>query len=225
MNIELLHRPGSTAARVHLDPKETLTAEGGSMISMSGDMQIETTTHKKGKGGVFKALKRLVAGEGLFFNHYTPGLKGGEVILASSLAGDMMTYQLDHESLIVQGGSYVASSEGVEVDPSWQGFKSILADDSMFWLNLSGHGSVILNSFGAIYPIEIDGTYIVDTGHIVAFNDTLDFKLTKAGGSWLSAILGGEGLVCRFEGKGTVWCQSHNASGFGGVVGPALKPR
>lgn len=225
MNIELLHRPGSTAARVTLNPNEGLTAEGGSMISMSGDMQIETTTHKKGKGGIMKALKRMVSGEGFFLNHYTPGLQGGEVILSTSLAGDMMVYDLNHENLIVQGGSYVASEPQIDIDASWQGFKSLLADDSVFWLNISGQGKVILNSFGAIYPIEVDGTYIVDTGHIVAFNETLDFTLTKAGGSWMTALLGGEGLVCRFEGKGTVWCQSHNASSFGSSIGSSLKPR
>ena len=65
----------------------------------------------------------------------------------------------------------------------------------------------------------------MDTGHIVAFNDTLDFSITKAGGSWISSFLGGEGLVCKFKGKGTVWCQSHNASGFGKILGPRLKPR
>ena len=83
----------------------------------------------------------------------------------------------------------------------------------------------MINSFGAIYPVEVDGEYIVDTGHIVAFNETLDFSVTKAGGSWATAIFGGEGLVCRFHGKGTVWCQSHNMNSFGQTLGPKLKTR
>ena len=86
-------------------------------------------------------------------------------------------------------------------------------------------GKVILNSFGAIYPVEVEGETIVDTGHIVAFGETLDFKITKAGKSWISSILGGEGLVCRFHGQGTVWCQSHNPSSFGQTLGPNLRPR
>ncbi|MBO72176.1 MAG: TIGR00266 family protein, partial [Flavobacteriales bacterium] len=40
-----------------------------------------------------------------------------------------------------------------------------------------------------------------------------------------SSFLGGEGLVCKFNGKGTVWCQSHNDTSFGKTVGPKLKPR
>ena len=225
MDIEILHGPGSAAARVQLAPGECLTAEGGAMISMSGDMDIQTTTMKKGKGGILKAMKRMLAGESFFVNHYTPGHSGGEVLLSTALPGDMMTYELDNESLIVQGGSFVACEEQVDIDMSWQGFKSILADDSVFWLNLKGSGKCVVNSFGAIYPVEVDGEYIVDTGHIVAFNETLNFTLTKAGGSWATAIFGGEGLVCRFEGKGTVWCQSHNASSFGQTLGPQLKHR
>jgi len=225
MDIEILHGPGSAAARVQLESGECLTAEGGAMISMSGDMDITTTTMKKGKGGILKAMKRMLAGESFLINHFTPGSRGGEVLLATSLPGDMMVYELDNENLIVQGGSYVACEESIDIDMSWQGFKSVLADNSVFWLSLKGRGKCVVNAFGAIYPVEVDGEYIVDTGHIVAFNETLDFKLTKAGGSWATAIFGGEGLVCRFQGKGTVWCQSHNASSFGSTLGPKLKTR
>jgi uncharacterized protein (AIM24 family) len=73
--------------------------------------------------------------------------------------------------------------------------------------------------------VPVNGEYIVDTGHIVAFDETLNFKLSKAGKSWLSSLLGGEGLVCRFQGQGTVWCQSHNAPSFGKTLGPKLRPR
>ena len=83
----------------------------------------------------------------------------------------------------------------------------------------------MLSSFGAIYPVEVDGEYIVDSGHIVAFNETLDFTITKAGKSWIHSFLSGEGLVCKFKGKGTVWCQSHNPGSFGASLTPSLKPR
>jgi len=225
MEVEIDKGPGNAAAKVSLAGGETFTAEGGAMIAMSGDMSIQTTTHKKGSGGFFKAAKRMLAGESFFLNHFTAGPNGGDVWLATTLAGDMMPYELKDETLIVQGGSYVASEPDVNIDLGWQGFKSLLSGENMFWLHLSGAGKVVINSFGAIYPVEVKGETIVDTGHIVAFNETLDFKISKAGKSWLASILGGEGFVCRFGGQGTVWCQSHNPSSFGRTLGPNLRPR
>lgn len=224
MQVELLHRPGNTAAKVTLQAGQSCTAESGAMIAMSGHMGISTTTHKRGGGGLLKAAKRMLAGESFFLNHFQPDGRTGEVWLGTGLAGDMLCLDLDHENLIVQSGSFLACSEGIEIDMGWQGFKSLLSGESMFWLNLKGHGTVVLSSFGAIYPIEVDGEYIVDTGHIVAFNETLDFSITKAGKSWLQSFLGGEGLVCKFKGRGTVWCQSHQPGSFGSLLGAELPP-
>ena len=226
MNIELHHQPGSAAAKVRLAAGETCVSEGGAMIAMSPHMSIVTTTHKKSKGNLLKSLKRMLAGESFFLNHFTPKDKDGELYLSSSLPGDMLVQTIaEGENLIVQGGSFVAGEESVEVDLGWEGFKSFLSGESIFWLHLKGPGQVILNSFGAIYPVEVDGETIVDTGHIVAFNETLSFEITKAGSSWWSSFLGGEGFVCKFKGKGTVWCQSHHPQRFGKLLGPKLRAR
>ena len=196
------------------------------MVAMSPHMGITTSTHKKNSGSLLKSLSRMMAGESMFLNHFTAEGKAGELYLASALPGDMLAHTLPAgESLIVQGGSYVACSEEVEMQLGWEGFKTFFSGESMFWLHLKGPGQIVINSFGAIYPIEVKGETIVDTGHIVAFNETLAFEITKAGGSWISSILGGEGLVCKFSGHGTVWCQSHHPSRFGQLLGPRLKVR
>lgn len=225
MNIELLHRPGNTAAKVMLARGETVTAESGAMIAMSGNVEVTTTTHRKGSGGLLKAVKRLVAGESLFLNHFEAKGEPGEVWLGTGLAGDMLALTLDRENLVVQGGSFLACGPGVEIDLGWQGFRSLLSGESVFWVHLKGSGDVLLTSFGAIYPVEIDGEHIVDSGHIVAFSETLAFEITKAGNSWMHSFLGGEGMVCRFKGRGTVWCQSHNPQSFGRTLSPLLTPR
>jgi uncharacterized protein (TIGR00266 family) len=225
MQTEIVHSPGNAAARVRLESGETLTAEGGAMIAIGGEVTLQTSTHQKGKGGILKAAKRLLGGESFFLNHYTAGLSGGEVWLAQTLPGDMMKLALEGQTLIVQAGSFVASSAGVGMEVGWQGFKNLLSGESLFWLRIGGTGRLILSSYGAIYPVPVNGEYIVDTGHIVAFEETLNFKLSKAGKSWWSSILGGEGLVCKFQGQGTVWCQSHNAPSFGQTIGPKLRSR
>lgn len=224
MNVELQKRPGCSVAKIDLMPGEEITAEGGAMIAMSSDISMETTTYKKNSGSIMKGLKRMISGESFFVNHYTAGSNGGELYLAPGLHGDIMIKELNNERLIVQSGSYMASEPGVEVDFNFQGLKSLFSGESLFWLNVHGSGKVLLNSYGLIYPVEIDGEYIVDTGHIVAFTEGLSFTISKAGESWISSFLGGEGFVCRFKGKGTLWCQSHNPNAFGGSVGPNLKP-
>jgi uncharacterized protein (TIGR00266 family) len=226
MEIDVQHGPANAAAKITLGANEQLTAEAGAMIAMSADMGITTTTHKKGKGSIGKALKRMLSGESFFMNHFTAGPNGGEVWVSPTLPGDVLVQEITPEmgTLIVQGGSYLCSSTGVDMDMSWQGFKSFLSGESIFWIKLSGQGTVALNSFGAIYPVEVDGAYVVDTGHIVAFPDSLDFSISKAGKSWLSSFLGGEGLVTHFKGKGTMFCQSHNPVSFGKALGPSLRP-
>ena len=223
MHVELVCQPGNTAAKVSLRPGEICTAESGAMLAMSANMQITTSTHKKQSGSIFKAVKRMLAGESLFLNHFETQQDDGEVWLGTGLAGDMLVMPLNNDNLIVQSGSFLACDQGIEVDMGWQGFKSLLSGESMFWLKLKGSGTVVLSSFGAIYSIEVNGDTIVDTGHIVAFSETLQFSITKAGKSWLQSMLGGEGMVCKFSGRGTVWCQSHNAGSFGALLGPSLK--
>ena len=225
MHVELVNQPGNTAAKISLRAGEICTAESGAMLAMSGNMQITTTTHKKQSGSLLKAAKRLLSGESLFLNHFETSHGDGEVWLGTGLAGDMLVMPLDNDNLIVQGGSFVACDQGIEVDMGWQGFKSFLSGESVFWLRLKGSGTAVLSSFGAIYPIEVNGDYIVDSGHIVAFSETLTFSITKAGKSWIQSMLGGEGLVCKFSGRGTVWCQSHNERSFGTILGPSLKVR
>ncbi len=174
MQIDLLSRPGNAAARVVLSPGEQLTTESGAMIAMSDSLELTTSTHKRDSGSLFAAAKRLLAGESLFLNHYSASTASGEVFLAATLPGDMLRYDLRGENLIVQSGSFVACESSVNVNLGWQGFKSFFSGESAFWLQLSGTGPVIISSFGAIYPIEVDGDYIVchaqstaDNGDIV----------------------------------------------------------
>jgi uncharacterized protein (TIGR00266 family) len=119
----------------------------------------------------------------------------------------------------------MACEPNVQVDVGWQGFKSMFSGESLFWLKASGSGQMILSSFGSIYEVDVQDTYIVDTGHIVAFEETLSFSLSKAGSSWWHSILGGEGIVCRFKGRGKVYCQSHSPNSFGSELTPHLRPR
>lgn len=228
MQYEFLSQPAASIARLTMDHGETLTCEVGAMIAMTTGFEVETTTKKRGGGGggLGKALKRMLAGESLFLNHFTATESNQSLIIGPQMLGDVMHFPLSGGSLIVQGSSWLASDTDIEIDATWQGLgKALFSGESMFWLKCTGEGDLFLSSFGAIYEVEVDGEHIVDTGHIVAFEDTLQFNVQKAGKSWIGSFLGGEGLVCRFEGQGRLFCQSHNPPSFGKALGPKLKPR
>ncbi len=225
MNVKLLHQPDSAIARVTLGADEKLVAEAGCMIAMSGYINASTTLRQGKGGGILGGLKRMVAGESLFLSVFRSPKAGGEVFLGPKLIGDILLYQMTRTGLVVQASSYLASESDVDIDLGFQGFRSLFSGESIFWLDISGKGSLLLSSFGAIYEIPVNGEYIVDTGHIVAFEKSLTFDIRKAGSSWLGAFLGGEGLVCRFKGQGRVFCQTHNPGAFGRAVGSQLPSR
>ena len=227
MKHEIMSGPGAAVAKIYLDQGEVFTCEVGAMVAMSTRVTVETTSKEKGgKGGLMKGLRRMFSGENFFLNHFTSQADEQYLIIGSTFAGDVIHHHLEQGALIVQGGSWLASDPNISVDASFQGLgKAFFSGEGAFWVKCTGMGSIFINSFGAIYEVDVDGDYIVDTGHIVAFEDSLEFSIEKAGSSLIGSFLGGEGLVCRFKGKGKLYCQSHNPPGFGGTLRSSLKPR
>src|SRR3954453_12135334 len=56
--------------------------------------------------------------------------------------------------------------------------------------------------------------YIVDNGHLVAWNTKYVLESVASGGL-ISGFASREGLVCKFTGPGTVFIQTRNAVSFG----------
>ncbi|WP_107666198.1 TIGR00266 family protein [Cyanothece sp. BG0011] len=225
MDIQLIHQPDSAIAKIILNAGEEIVAQAGAMVAMSGFINTSTTLRQGKGGGIMGGFKRMLGGESLFLSVFRSPTADGEVFLAPRLMGDILVYEMQGQELVVQAASYLASANDVDLDLGFQGMKSLFSGESIFWLSVTGYGPVILTSFGGIYEIEVDGDYVVDTGHIVAFERSLDFRIDKANTSWLGAFFGGEGFICRFRGQGKVYCQTHNPGSFGSIVGSQLPPR
>lgn len=225
MKLDLIHQPDSAIAKVTMAPQEELVAEAGAMVAMSPFLNVSTTLRQGKGGGLLGGLKRTLAGESLFLSVFRSGNSEAELYLAPKLMGDILPYELKDIELVVQSTGYMASTPQVDVDLGFTGFKSFLSGESIFWLSMSGSGVVLLSAFGGIYEVDVDGEYVVDTGHIVAFERTLDYSIGKPNQTWIGAFLGGEGWVCRFRGKGKLFCQTHNPGAFGQLVGSRLPPR
>ncbi len=212
MKVDILYKPSYSMAQVSLEAGEAITAEAGSMLGMSADIQVQTTM----KGGLMKSLARSVlGGESLFMNTFQAGSRGGVIQLAPTLPGDVFTLELTGETYLVQSGSYLASSQGVETDTKWGGAKTFFGGEGLIMLRCSGSGTLILSSYGAIHEMNLAAgeSFTVDTGHLVAFSEQIGFKLRTIGGM-KATIFGGEGLVVDLTGPGKVLLQSRSVGAF-----------
>ena len=213
MQTEIMYRPSYSMAVVTLEAREQVRVEAGSMVSMSDGIRLET----KAAGGILSSLKRsLLGGESFFVNEYQAPSNGGVISLAPALPGDMIVIEQGGErDLMVQSGSYVASSMGVSVDTKWGGAKTFFASEGLFLLKCSGQGSVILSSYGAIHELHLatGERYTVDTGHLVAFDEGIGFSVRAVGGL-KSTLFSGEGLVVDLTGPGRVLMQTRSTDAF-----------
>lgn len=210
MKYEILDRPSYSTLQVSLEAGEGITAEAGAMVSMTSNVRIET----KASGGVLSSLKRSVLGdESFFMNTFYAESGTGEILLAPLMVGDVHPVEMVGQTIYVQSGSYIASFGNFTIDTKWGGAKTFFGGEGLFLLKITGTGTLFLSSYGAIEKKWIEGSYIVDTGHIVAFDDSLTFKVRKAGG-WKSFFFSGEGLVCDFSGSGNLLIQTRNLHSF-----------
>lgn len=192
---------------------KTLKVEASSMATMDSNIQMKT----KMKGG----LSRFLTGENIFINEFTALNGAGEIGLAPGTPGDIEhVYLEESDEIYLQNSAFVASSLDIKVESKWQGLmKGFFSGEKLFLIKCSGKGDLWFNSYGAIIPIDVEGDYVVDTGHIVGFTGGLDYSVASVGGL-KSLFFSGEGLVCKFRGKGKVWIQTKKFAPFASWVFP-----
>ncbi len=211
MKYEVKYGPSYALGIVSLEAGEKIQAETGAMVSMSDTIKIETGM----KGGLLSGLKRSVlGGESIFLNTFEAE-QAGEVTIAPALPGDIMALELSGQALLIQSGSFLAATPEIDIDTKWGGGKTFFSREGLFLLRCTGTGTLFLSSYGAIHLVELDAgqRYVVDTGHMVAFGDTVPYDVGRVG-SWKSTLLGGEGLVCKLTGPGRFYLQTRNPESF-----------
>jgi len=217
-------QPAYAMLTLSLAAGEAVRVEPGAMVA-----QENVTMETKSSGGFFKGLKKMAfGGESFFLNTFTGGAGGGWISLAPSAPGDLAWFDVQPgRQLFIQSGSFMASASNVQTDTQFQGLKGAFSGESMFFIRAYTEdgmpGRVYYNSYGAIkaIPVQQGQTVTVDTGHVVAFEDTLQYQISKVGGM-KSFMFGGEGLVMNFSGQGTIWIQTRNLSGLASILIPFM---
>lgn len=211
MQTEIPGKPSFAYINVDLEPGESIVAESDAMSSMAADLAMKASFN----GGFFSALaKKIFGGESLFVNTFTNKTSETKrVTLVQATPGDVIEIDLVNESYCLQPGAYIASTPGLKRGVKWAGFASWLGREGLFKLQISGTGKLFYGAYGGLLEKEIDGEYIVDTSHLVAYEPQLKLKVQLAGGLF-GSFFGGEGLVTRVEGKGKIIIQTRSMSGL-----------
>ncbi|MEM9022478.1 MAG: TIGR00266 family protein [Bacteroidota bacterium] len=219
---ELLYTGAFALLKASLAAGQSLKAESGAMVSMDATIEVAG----KMEGGLLGGITRMVSGEKFFFQTLTANGADGEVLLAPASPGDITHIAMDGSTTYnVQKDGFLAGSQDLEVSTKMQNLaKGLFSGEGFFIVKVSGTGDLFVNSFGAIHRIDLPAgkDYIVDNGHLVAWADTLQYKVQKASKGWISSFTSGEGLVTRFTGPGSLYIQSRNAPAFGSWIRPYI---
>jgi len=211
MNVTTRHTPSFAVARVQLSGSESIKAESGAMMAHSAGVAVEA----KMQGGLMKGLKRSVlGGESLFVTTFHAPAEGGWVDVAANLPGDVTTVELNGGALNVSRGNWLASSAAIDLDTKWGGFKNLMGGEGGFLVHATGTGTVVLSCYGALDTIELAAgeSVVVDSGHVVAFDPTVQFTTRKVTKGMMATLKSGEGLVMEFAGPGRIMTQTRDPS-------------
>lgn len=224
MEYSILSQPSYSALQCVLNKDEAIHCESGAMLGMDATATIDGSM----QGGLWKALKRTVlTSESFFVTTITATANNTEVLLAPRAVGDLQAIDLQNEAFIVQGGGFLASTDGIQTDSHFSGLKGFFAGEGIFMIRAEGTGTMFVSSFGGIIEkkLQANETFAVDNGHLVAFSADMNYDIQRVGKGLSSMVTTGEGLTTVFTGPGTVYLQTRNLRTFAESLNPFLRDR
>ena len=204
---------------VKLEKGEGMFTQSGGMAWMTEGMDMSTNT----KGGLLKGLGRMLAGESIFMATYRATRTGAQIAFACTVPGEILPVNLqEYRGLTCQKGAFLCAQESVELNTVFtKKFSSgFFGGEGFILQKLDGTGMAFL---------EIDGNKVektlaagevlkVDTGNVVAFEDTVKYEVEMIKGG-MNIFLGGEGLfLTKLTGPGKVILQTQNFAEFCGRI-------
>ena len=200
-------------ARLKLKAGQELFAEAGKMVYKTPSVSWETRMSGDSIGQkLWGALKRKVMGESLFLTYFRSSASG-EVGFAGDYPGRIQVFNLAAgQSILVQRDSFLCAQSTVQLNIAFTkklgaGF---LGGEGFILEKLTGPGTAFIHAGGDHLEFTLNqGEMLqVDTGCIVAFEETVSYDIQFVGGI-KTAIFGGEGLfLATLTGPGKVIIQS-----------------
>lgn len=188
---------------------QTLCTQRGAMSWMSPNMDMQTNSG----GGMKKALGRMLAGDSIFLNEYTPMGGMGMIAFAASFPGTIIPFNITPgNGIIVQKSGFLAMEKGLDLSVHFQkklgaGF---LGGEGFIMQKITGNGVafVEIDGYCKEYELRAGESIIVDTGYLAAMSESCQMDVTSVKGV-KNMFLGGEGFFhTRISGPGKVYIQS-----------------
>lgn len=206
----------------HLEPKEAMINESGSMVWMTPNMKMETIG-----GGVGKMLGRFFSGEKLFQNRYTAEGGKGLVAFASSFPGCIVATEVTPDKpVVLQKSAFLAATEGVELSVFFnkKASSGFFSGEGFVMQQVSGSGTVFaeIDGFAQSYDLAAGESMMVDTGNLAMMDASCTMDVEVVPGV-KNILFGGEGLfLTKVTGPGRVTFQSMTLSGVANCLKPYL---
>lgn len=203
MKYEIVCDGSSPVLEIQLAQGESVVAESGAMAWMTDGIECHTSS----RGGVLAGLKRAaLGGESFFQNEYKATAARATVGLVPGQPGSVIAVEMTQE-LCLERGAYLASTPGVVIDSKFAGLKGLFSE-GLFILRASGSGTLFFGGFGEVDEVLVNGDYVVDNGHALAWDATLAYQIRRIKN--VRAFLFGDQLLTEFRGHGRLWVQSRS---------------
>jgi len=200
-------------ARIRLKPGQELFAEAGKMVYKTPNVTWETRMSGESIGEkIWGAFKRTLMGESLFLTYFR-AMSPGEIGFAGSYPGRIQPFHLNPgQSVLVQRDSFLFAETTAQLNIAFvkklgAGF---FGGEGFILEKLTGPGVVFIHAGGDFIDFDLKPGEVlqVDTGCIVAFDESVQYDIQFVGGI-KTAIFGGEGLfLATLTGPGHVTIQS-----------------
>ena len=226
MNYKLTESTAFQLCEITLASGEEVQIERGSMVYHNGDVTLEGKMNSGGSGGLggfMKAIGRsLVSGESMFITRAKGQRDNALLAIAPAMPGSIRELKLGDQQWHIRDNAFLACDSDVAYDIKSQSIGKALfgGTGGLFIMQTRGTGSMLVNSFGDIREVQVNGTFVIDNEHVVAWNTSLDYNIKVASGTF--GFTTGEGLVNEFRGTGTVLVQTRNIRSLAGALTPFM---
>jgi len=206
---------------VELDPGETVIAEAGAMLYMEDGITFDTKLGDGSQpdqglfGKILSAGTRILTGESLFMTHFTnQRQEKSRIGFSAPYPGTIIPIDLNtslNNELIVQKDGFLCAALGTQLSITFNKRigSGLVGGEGFILQRISGDGRAFVHAGGTVIEKTLNNESLrIDTGCVVAYESSLDFDVSRAGGL-RSMIFGGEGIfLATLSGTGKVWLQS-----------------